>query len=103
MDKNSKLTIICLPYAGGNKFSYKIYNSFLPEFIQLHTVDYPGHLTRMKEPLFTDIHLIVEDVYKQIKDLLTEPYAIYGHSMGALMGYLLTKIIMQKKKQLPAH
>lgn len=91
---SKKIRLFCLPYAGGNRFSYKLYKDHFPEHVELYPVDYPGHGTRMKETPLTDLRQIARDVHEQIKDQLSSPYAIYGHSMGALVGYLLTREIV---------
>lgn len=46
---------------------------------------------------------IVADVWKQIRKDLFRPYAFYGHSMGTLVGFLVTKKIIQEKYPLPKH
>jgi surfactin synthase thioesterase subunit len=96
-----KIRLFCLPYAGGNRFSYKLYKEHFPEYVELYPLDYPGHGARMKETPLTDLQQIARDVYEQIKDQLHTPYAIYGHSMGARVGYLLAREIMLRQRPLP--
>jgi len=95
------IQIICLPYAGGNRLSYKLYNSFVPDHVTLHTIDYPGHGARLKETPLLNLHDIAKDAYQQIQHLLQAPYVIYGHSMGARVGYLLTREIQLQQRPLP--
>ena len=97
------INLICLPFAGGSKYSYNIYNKYKPPFVKLIGVDYPGHGARLQEELLTDIHSIVDDVYEQIKKNLHAPYAIYGHSMGALVGYLTVRKLVEEQQPLPVH
>src|ERR1700741_3785568 len=96
--QNPTLRLIALPYAGGNRYSYKLYKSLLPEYVELFTLDYPGHGARLNETPLTDLRQIALDAYEQALPLLEPPYAIYGHSMGALVGYLLAKEIEQRQK-----
>jgi surfactin synthase thioesterase subunit len=85
------LNLFCLPYAGGNKYSYREFKAKAPSFLNLVTLEYPGRGARMGEPLSTDISQIVNGLYDQIGNLLDkEEYAFYGHSMGGLVAYLLT-------------
>jgi surfactin synthase thioesterase subunit len=98
------LNLICLPFAGGNKYSYRTFESIAPEFIKMHTVEYPGRGQRMHQPLLTDINSLVIDVYDQIRHLLDKrSYAIYGHSMGGLIAGLLTRKIIDNGHRLPLH
>ena len=65
--------------------------------------DLPGRGERMRETLLTDMHEMAEDIFRQIKPLISSPYAIYGHSMGSMLGYLLTHKIKQTGLLLPRH
>jgi surfactin synthase thioesterase subunit len=98
-----RVTLLCLPFAGGNKHSLRFLKDNLPRDIAFHSLEYPGHGSRIKEQALTDIHKVVEDVYLQIKPLLNEPYAIYGHSFGAMVAYLLTKKIQNSNMPEPLH
>jgi medium-chain acyl-[acyl-carrier-protein] hydrolase len=97
------INLICLPFAGGSKYSYNLYTKYKPPFIDLTALDYPGHGARLQERLLTDIQSIADDVYEQIKHKLHTPYAIYGHSMGALVAYLTVRKILEEQQPLPAH
>ncbi len=81
--------LLCLPFAGGNEFCYQKFDSCLPGNIQMVTFDLPGKGKRIKEKPLRNIHQIVEEIGNQCLNQLDKPYAIYGHSMGALLGHLL--------------
>ena len=99
----SRINIFCLPFAGGSKYSYNEYSNIVSDEIRLIPIEIPGRGSRIRETLCTDIDHIVHDIFHQIKDRLDEPYAIYGHSMGALLGYLLTKQISRHALNFPKH
>lgn len=96
----SRINVYCLPFAGGSQHSYTQFTDCNSELVNFIPLELPGRGSRWKEPPLTDIHQMTDDVFEQIKNQLTHPYAIYGHSMGSLIGYLLTKKIL--KDQLPA-
>lgn len=98
------LTVFCLPYAGGNKYSYREFKSKAPSFLDFVTLEYPGRGARMGEPLVKEISVIVDGLFEQIKDKLSNgEYAFYGHSMGGLVTYLLTQKIIENNLKLPLH
>jgi surfactin synthase thioesterase subunit len=66
-------------------------------------MEYPGRGTRIREALQTDIRAIVNDLYDQIKDNLEEEYALYGHSMGGRIAYLLARKIIDNGRKPPVH
>ncbi|MBC9795251.1 thioesterase II family protein [Sinomicrobium weinanense] len=96
--------IICFPYAGGSKYSYRVLQTVFPSHVALFPIDYPGRGARIKENLNTSLEAIAEDAFNTIlPELHKGPYAIYGHSMGALVGYLVTRKIVEHGLSAPAH
>ncbi|GAA0188785.1 thioesterase domain-containing protein [Fulvivirga kasyanovii] len=93
----SSINLFCLPFAGGNKYSYRNYEKIAPDFINIIPIDLPGRGSRIRETPLTSMHDMVDDVLMQIKNKLHQPYAIYGHSMGGWLTYLLTKKIVAER------
>ena len=98
-----KINLFCLPFSGGNSYSYRKLEQYTADFINLIVFDLPGHGKRIKEPLLTDITEMAEDVVEQMKNSLSDPYAIYGHSMGATLGYVVSQKIVQQEMNPPIH
>lgn len=101
---NSKITLYCLPFAGGHTMSYSDFQANVADTILIKPLELPGRGKRIREPLLTNLEAMVDDVFQQIQsDLNGISYAIYGHSMGAILGYLLTKRILNAGKPAPLH
>lgn len=100
---NSKIHIYCLPFAGGSQQSYGQFTDYENEYINFIALELPGRGNRWKEPLLKDVHAMADDVFHQINNELAQPYAIYGHSMGSLIGYLLIKKILSNQLPAPLH
>jgi surfactin synthase thioesterase subunit len=98
-----KIKLICLPFAGGSRYSYYRYMRFAPEWLEIVPVDLPGRGSRLNDPLLTNIHSIVEDVLTSIEPHIQSGYALYGHSMGALTALLLMRQLRKRKMNLPLH
>lgn len=88
------MNLFCLPYAGGSaKVIFNSWQKFLP-VIKVIPLELAGHGTRMSEPFHDSIEAVIADIMATIApSLSTEPYAIFGHSMGSLLAYELTKAI----------
>ncbi len=101
---NSKLNIFCLPFAGGNKYSYREFKAKAPSFLNFINLEYPGRGARIKEPLLSSTNALVADLYNQIENIVEgNEYAIYGHSLGGLMTYLLTRKLVENGHRPPVH
>jgi len=98
-----RINLFCLPFAGGSKTAYYRFTELAPEALTIIPLELPGRGTRYSEPLLTDLHAMVDDIMAQIRPRLSQPYALYGHSMGALLCYLLAKRIAQEKLNAPLH
>lgn len=91
-----KINLIALPYAGGSANYFQalrmaIAEQDLQSKINFIEVTLPGRARRYNEPLLTNLDDIVEDIWKQTQQYLYNSYAIFGHSMGSLLGYLLAQ------------
>ena len=102
MDKQIRL--ICLPYAGGSRYSFREFQKRFPSFIELIAVEYPGRGARFSEPLLSDVNELVDDIFLQVRKVVEGGhYAVYGHSMGGLVGWLLARKIAAAAMQAPLH
>lgn len=102
--KALKTLLYCLPFAGGNSLSYRDFQAHVGNTLQIKALELPGRGRRIREPLLTDVNALVADAFTQIQaEIQNQRYAIYGHSMGALLGYLLTQLILKRGQPAPVH
>lgn len=97
------VTLFCLPFAGGSKYSLHFLKKVLPKNITCHFLEYAGRGARIKEEFADSIAEIVEDLFSKMAPLLKTPYALYGHSMGAKVAYLLSQKIREAGGPQPLH
>ncbi len=95
--------LICIPFAGGTSFAFRDITNHIPNYIKPVFIDFPGHGRRLQEPLLTDIHDIVSDIFHQLSSFGENPLVIWGHSMGGTIAYLLTRRLWRSGKELPLH
>ncbi|KEK25305.1 thioesterase II family protein [Bacillus gaemokensis] len=96
--------LFCFPFAGGSSTYYLKWANDINDSIDLHLIELAGRGRRINEPLYNNVNEIVVDIYEQINEELSEkPYAFFGHSMGSLIAYELTRYIHQKQNSLPTH
>ena len=96
------LPIFCIPHAGGVASSFTPWtDAYRDQGIEFIPIELPGHGRRKREPLQKNMYRIVHDILTVLGDRIDEPFAILGHSLGALIGYELTRQLQQRRKPLP--
>ncbi len=81
----TQLTLLCLPYSGASAMVYSRWRRKLPEWLTLQPVELPGRGARYGEPLHTDMRRLALQLAQEQKATLKAPYALFGHSLGALL------------------
>ncbi|MEV6776827.1 thioesterase II family protein [Streptomyces syringium] len=84
---SARLRLVCLPHAGGVAGFFRDWSGRLPGEVELWAVQYPGRENRIGEPLIPDMHSLAEHVTDELRPFLDLPTVIFGHSMGAAVGY----------------
>ncbi|MCB5169626.1 alpha/beta fold hydrolase [Streptomyces bambusae] len=83
--------LVCFPHAGGSATAYMHLARALPAGFDVLSVQYPGRQERYREEPFTSLTALVEAVAAELaRGIAAEPgrpYALFGHSMGALIAY----------------
>lgn len=82
----ARVSLVCLPHAGGTADFYRDWAPRLPPHIELFAVQYPGRRERISEPPITDMGRLA-DAIGAVLTRLDRPYALFGHSMGAAIAY----------------
>ncbi|MGR3218720.1 MAG: thioesterase II family protein [Candidatus Anammoxibacter sp.] len=98
-----KVDLITITFSGASAFSYRFLEKYLPGFINVISLELPGRGRRISEPFLTDVNSMVDDIFHQSRTSLSSHYALFGHSLGALLGYLLIKRILSEELPPPIH
>ncbi|MEZ5490833.1 MAG: alpha/beta fold hydrolase [Gammaproteobacteria bacterium] len=96
--ENEKATIqlICFPFAGGGASVYSSWQESLSPTIQLRPVQLPGRENRFGEPAINRFETILARLVSVIKPLTKKRWAVFGHSMGALLAAELVIQLMDE-------
>ncbi|OLU26326.1 thioesterase [Pseudomonas sp. PA15(2017)] len=78
--------LFCLPYSGASAMVYSRWRRKLPEWLSVQPVELPGRGARLGEPLQTDMQALARQLARELLPCLKGPYALFGHSLGALLG-----------------
>ena len=95
------IRLLCFPHAGGGATAYFPLAALLPEAIELRIVQLPGRETRFGEQPFLRMAPLVDALSHALSDLVREPYALFGHSLGALVAFELSRELRRSGMPLP--
>jgi len=97
--------LIMLPFAGGHAHSYSSIVRYLPSSLDVFCPELPGRGVESEYPLLNNIEQLAEYLFESsFRRLdLERQYVLFGHSMGALLAYLLSHKIRKAGFSMPAH
>jgi surfactin synthase thioesterase subunit len=82
--------VFCLPYAGGSATAFREWIALSDRLdAEVLAVELPGHGRRIGEPP----QLRVEELGDALAAEIDRPYVVFGHSLGARLGFELCRYI----------
>jgi medium-chain acyl-[acyl-carrier-protein] hydrolase len=97
-----RLRLYCLPHAGGGAAVYAAWANLLPPDVELCRIQLPGRENRLREAPFDALLPLVEVVAQVLRPQLDLPFALFGHSMGALIAFELARQLRRDNGVTPA-
>ena len=102
-NQRANLRLFCFPYAGGSSVIFRTWANNLPKSIEVCSIELPGRGSRFSEAPFTRLDLLVEAIAPSLLPYLDKHFAFFGHSMGAVISFEVTRLINKKYGLLPVH
>jgi surfactin synthase thioesterase subunit len=87
--RDPALRLVCLPHAGGSASAFLGLSAEFADDVEVWAVQYPGRQDRYREPPVERLDALADELLRTLSPQLTQPFAIFGHSMGALLGFEL--------------
>jgi medium-chain acyl-[acyl-carrier-protein] hydrolase len=85
---DARLRLICFHHAGGGAYGFAPWARRLRADVELVAVQLPGRENRAGEPAMTSVEAVLDAVEAALGETLDRPYALFGHSLGAVLAYL---------------
>lgn len=95
--------LVCFPHAGGAASYFHPWAASLAPGIDVLAVQYPGREDRAAEPCVTSIPELADQIHAALRSSLPETFAFFGHSMGAVLAFEVTRRIAREEGRGPAH
>jgi pyochelin biosynthesis protein PchC len=91
---DAAVSLVCLPHAGGTASFYFPISELLPSTVEVLAVQYPGRQDRLLEPPVENVHELARAIFESLTPLARKrPVALFGHSMGASVGFELARLL----------
>jgi medium-chain acyl-[acyl-carrier-protein] hydrolase len=102
---DARMVLLCFPHAGGAASAYRGWTTALGEHgIEVWPIQLPGRESRFAEPLTTDLDTVTTALADLLHDNLDDrPYAVYGHSAGAMLAYRFGLVAGARGRPGPCH
>jgi len=92
----SGIRLLCLPHAGGSAPFYHPVSAALAPRVEVLAVQYPGRQDRRLEPCVETIEELADHLLPLVLERWADrPLALFGHSMGASLGFELAGLLEQ--------
>lgn len=95
------LRLFCFPYAGGAASRFRTWHR-LADTVEICALQLPGRANRYSEPPFSCAQDLVQELAPAITKYLDKPFAFFGHSMGAILGFEVARWLRRHGKPLPS-
>jgi len=97
----ARLRLFCLPFAGSGASVFRTWGRDLAPVVEVCPVQLPGRENRLAEPPYTDIRALTQRLVDQLRPYAQKPFALFGHSMGALLAFELTRTLQRENGPMP--
>ncbi len=99
----ARLRLFCFSSAGSGGAVFRSWLDALPPHIDLCAVQLPGRENRLREKPFTSLSVLVESLMQALLPRLDQPFALFGHSMGAMVAFELARALQAADAPQPTH
>lgn len=85
--EHAAVRLVCLPHAGGGASFFHSLSQEISPAADVVVVQYPGRQDRLSEPPLYSVAELADEVTRALLPWLDLPIVLFGHSMGATIGY----------------
>ena len=94
--------LYCVPFAGGGPAAYRLWATDLPDDVEVVAVQLPGRNPAAPGPRPDSVAELVAILQPELEAAADVPFALFGHSLGALVAFELTVALEQRRRPGPA-
>lgn len=100
---NPQFRLFCFPFAGGSPAVFSGWGQQLGPEIEVLAAHPRGRGMRFRERPDVSVQGMVEDLLPVLQTHLDLPYVLYGHSLGGLIAFEITRLLEMQGLRMPEH
>ncbi|HMK91064.1 MAG TPA: alpha/beta fold hydrolase [Methylocystis sp.] len=93
--------LFCFHHAGGGASAYQAWPSLLGDQIELCALQTPGRENLFGLSRHRDVSSLLSELTPRLRPWLSQPFAFFGHSLGALVAFATTHQLLREGGPLP--
>ena len=97
---DARVRLFCFPFAGGGPAVYRTWAE-LCSGIDVAAIQLPGREARVREAPFSEWSPLLAALRGEFLGQVDRPYALFGHSLGAILAFELCHALMREGAALP--
>jgi surfactin synthase thioesterase subunit len=99
----TRTALFCFPYAGGSPGIFQPWVNCLPPGIHLAALQWPGRGKQLGVQPFRRVRPLARKLAEVLRPALREPFAFFGHSLGALIAFEVALELRAMQAPTPIH
>jgi malonyl CoA-acyl carrier protein transacylase len=100
---DSRIRLFCFHGLVSSAYIFQKWSDNLPPEIEVVPVEFPGRNGEPQEQVSIEFVNLIVSLEQLLKNYLDKPFAFWGHSLGAIVGYELAHLLNRKYGLQPVH
>jgi medium-chain acyl-[acyl-carrier-protein] hydrolase len=102
-DPRVRVRLFTIPHAGGGTSVFRKWTDAVPTSVEIIPVQLPGREARIADQPFVRLAPLLSELAEAMVPHLGVPFALFGHSMGALICFELARYLRRAFGASPVH
>ena len=98
---SGRARLVCFPHAGGAASYFDPFARALDGAVDVVALQYPARQERLSEPCIDSVLGLRDAILPVLEARLDQPFALFGHSMGAVVAYEVARLLEQRHGAVP--
>jgi surfactin synthase thioesterase subunit len=99
----ARLRLFCFHCAGSSAGAFRSWVAHARPMVRITAVQLPGREGRFGETPLMDMGVLIERMGPHLQPYMDRPFALFGHSLGALVAFELARWLRVMRWDAPAH